>query len=41
MEKKRVLSVKYLEIILDEDRNWDEHIANLNNSIIKTALTLS
>ena len=33
---KRVPSVKYLGIILDENLNFDEHIDNLNNSIIKT-----
>ncbi len=33
----RVLSTKYLRVILDENLNWEEHIENLNKSLIKTS----
>ncbi len=33
----RVLSTKYLGVILDKNLNWEEHIENLNKSLIKTS----
>ncbi len=33
----RVLSTKYLGVILDENLNWEEHIENLNKSLIKNS----
>ncbi len=32
----KVSSAKYLGVILDENLNWEEHIENLNKSLIKT-----
>ncbi len=34
---KRIKSAKYLGVILDEDLNWENHIDEMNKSIIKTA----
>ncbi len=34
---KKVPSAKYLGIILDENLNWEEHIDNLNKTIIQMA----
>ncbi len=31
----RVLSTKYLRVILDENLNWEEHIENLDKLLIK------
>ncbi len=33
----RVPSTKYLGVILDENLNWEEHIENLNKSLIKNS----
>ncbi len=33
----RVLSTKYLGVILDEKLNWEEHIEILNKLLIKTS----
>ncbi len=33
---KRVKSAKYLGVILDENLNWENHIGEMNKSIIKT-----
>ena len=34
---KKVPSAKYLGVILDENLDWKEHIANINKSLIKTS----
>jgi len=34
---QKVPSAKYLGVILDENLNWEEHIDNLNKSLIKTS----
>ncbi len=34
---KKVLSTKYLGVILDENLDWKEHMSNINNSLIKTS----